>query len=54
MHGYLHNQKAKEILQEINVLSDLALEKVPEASQFLLETSPSSLNHSLKLKSIGH
>jgi hypothetical protein len=32
MHGYLHNQKAEEILHQINVLSDLALEEVPKAS----------------------
>jgi hypothetical protein len=43
MHGYLHSQKVKEILQQINVFLDLALEEVPEASQFLLEINFSEL-----------
>jgi hypothetical protein len=46
MHGYLHNQKAKEILQQINVLLDLAPEEVPKASQFLLEINFSELSKS--------
>jgi hypothetical protein len=46
MHEYLHNQKAGEILQQINVLSDLAPEEVPEASQFLLEINFSELSKS--------
>ncbi len=46
MHGYLHNQKAKEILHQINVLLDLAPEEVPGASQFLLEINFSKLSKS--------
>jgi hypothetical protein len=46
MHGYLHNQKAEEILQQINVFSDLAPEEVPKASQFLLEINFSKLSKS--------
>jgi hypothetical protein len=46
MHRYLHSQKAKEILQKINVLSDLAPEEVPEASRFLLEINFSELSKS--------
>jgi hypothetical protein len=45
-HGYLHNQKAEEILQQINVLSDLAPEEVPKASQFFLEVNFSELSKS--------
>jgi hypothetical protein len=45
-HGYLHNQKAEEILQQINVLSDLAPEEVPKASQFFLEVNFSKLSKS--------
>jgi hypothetical protein len=54
-HGYLHNQKVEEILQQINVLSDLAPEEVPKASQFFLEINFSELSksHISKLKSIG-
>ncbi len=44
MHGYLHNQKAEEILHQINVLSDLAPEEVPKASRFLLEINFSKLS----------
>ena len=44
MHGYLHNKKADEIMQQINVLSDLAPEEVPEDSQFLLEINFSELS----------
>ncbi len=36
-HGYLHNKKANEIMRQLNVLSDLVPEDVPEASRFLLE-----------------
>ena len=32
MHGYLHNKKANKIMQQINVLLDLAPEEVPEDS----------------------
>ncbi len=46
MHGYLHNQKAEEILQQINILLDLALEEVPKATQFLLEIIFSKLSKS--------
>jgi hypothetical protein len=46
MHGYLHNQKAEEILHQINVLLDLAPEEVPEASRFLLEINFSKLSKS--------
>jgi hypothetical protein len=46
MHGYLHSQKAKEILQQINILLDLAPEEVPEASQFLMEINFSEPNKS--------
>ncbi len=46
MHGYLHNQKAEKILHQISVLSDLALEEVPKASQFLLEIYFSELSKS--------
>ncbi len=46
MHGYLRNQKAKEILHQINVLSDLAPEEIPEASGFLLEIYFSKLSKS--------
>jgi hypothetical protein len=45
-HRYLHNQKAEAILQQINVLSDLAPEEVLEASQFLLEINFSELSKS--------
>jgi hypothetical protein len=43
MHGYLHNQKADKILQQLNFLLDLASEEVPKASQFLLEINFSKL-----------
>ncbi len=45
-HGYLHSQKAEEILQQIKVLSDLAPEEIPEASRFLLEINFSELSKS--------
>jgi hypothetical protein len=45
-HGYLHNQKAEEILQQLNVLSDLAPQEVPKASQFLLEINFSEFSKS--------
>jgi hypothetical protein len=32
MHGYLNNKKADKIMQQLNVLSDLAPEDVPKAS----------------------
>jgi hypothetical protein len=46
MHGYLHNQKAEEILHQINVLLDLAPEEAPKASQFLLDINFSELSKS--------
>jgi hypothetical protein len=45
-HGYLHNQKAEEILHQINILLDLAPEEVPKASRFLLEINFSELSKS--------
>jgi hypothetical protein len=36
-HGYLHTKNAAEIMQEIETLSNLAPEDVPEASRFLLD-----------------
>jgi hypothetical protein len=44
MHRYLHNKKADEIMQQINVLSNLAPEEVPEDSRFLLEINFSELS----------
>jgi hypothetical protein len=46
MQGYLCNQKADKILQQLNVLTDLTPEEVPEASQFLLEMNFSKLSKS--------
>jgi hypothetical protein len=43
-HRYLHNKKADKIMKQINVLSDLAPEEVPEDSQFLLEINFSELS----------
>jgi hypothetical protein len=43
-HGYLNNKKADEIMQQLNVLSNLAPEDVPEASRFLLEINFSRLS----------
>jgi hypothetical protein len=40
----IHNKKANKIMQQINVLSDLAPEEVPEDSQFLLEINFSELS----------
>jgi hypothetical protein len=37
MHGLFHKKKADKIMKEIDLLSDLAPEDVPKASQFLLE-----------------
>jgi hypothetical protein len=54
-HGYLHTKNAKDIMRDIESLSSLAPEAVPEASGFLLELiSPNSPNFISKLKSIGH
>ncbi len=36
-HEYLHNKKDNKIMQQLNVLLDLAPDDVPEASRFLLE-----------------
>jgi hypothetical protein len=44
MHGYLCNKKANKIMQQLNVLSDLAPEDVPKASQFLLKINFSELS----------
>jgi hypothetical protein len=46
MHGYLHNKKANKIMRQLNVLSNLAPEDVPEASQFLLKINFSELSTS--------
>jgi hypothetical protein len=46
MHGYLHNKKANEIMQQLNVLLDLASEDVLEASRFFLEVNFSELSTS--------
>ncbi len=43
-HGYLCNKKAEEIIQQINVLSEVAPEEVPENSRFLLEINSSELS----------
>ncbi len=43
-HGYLCNRKAEEIIQQINVLSEVAPEEVPKDSQFLLEINFSELS----------
>jgi hypothetical protein len=34
--GYLHNKRSAELMKEMEALSDLAPEDVPEASRFLL------------------
>ena len=44
MHGYLCIKKAEEIIQQINVLSEVAPEEVPKDSQFLLEINFSKLS----------
>jgi hypothetical protein len=44
MHGYIHNKKGKEIIQQIDVLSEVAPEEVPEDSRFLLEINFSELS----------
>jgi hypothetical protein len=54
--GYLHNKKADEIMQQISVLLDLALEEVPEdrtADSCSRLISLSYHHIILKLKSIG-
>jgi hypothetical protein len=38
-HGYLHKKKANKIMKEISALLDLAPEKVPKASRFLLKNN---------------
>jgi hypothetical protein len=54
-HGYIRNKKGKEIIQQINVLLEVAPEEVPEDSQFLLEINFSKLSKThLKRKHIGH
>jgi hypothetical protein len=35
--GYLHNKRSTELMKEMEALSDLAPEDVPEASRFLLK-----------------
>jgi hypothetical protein len=42
-HGYLCNKKAEEIIQQINVLLEVAPEEVSKDSQFLLEINFSEL-----------
>jgi hypothetical protein len=44
--GYLCNKKAKEILQIINELLEVALEEIPEDSRFLLEINFTKLTKS--------
>ncbi len=44
MHGYIRNKKGKEIVQQINVLSEVAPEEVPKDSRFLLEINFSELS----------
>jgi hypothetical protein len=47
--GYLHHKRAEELQSEILELSDLAPNKVPETSRFLLKISFTKLtNTSLK------
>jgi hypothetical protein len=43
-HGYLHNKKADKIMQQINILLDLAPEEVPKDSRFLLKINFSELS----------
>jgi hypothetical protein len=43
-HRYLHNKKADKIMQQINVLLDLAPEEVPGDKQFLLKINFSELS----------
>jgi hypothetical protein len=43
-HGYLHNKNANKIMQQLNVLLDLAPEDVPKASRFLLKINFSELS----------
>ncbi len=45
-HGYIHNKKADKIMQQLNILLDLAPEDVPEARQFLLKINFSELSTS--------
>jgi hypothetical protein len=35
--GYLHNKRSAELMKEMEALSDLAPEDVPEASRFLVK-----------------
>jgi hypothetical protein len=43
-HRYISNKKGEEIIQQINVLSEVAPEEVPEDSRFLLEIIFSELS----------
>jgi hypothetical protein len=43
-HGYTRNKKGEEIIQQINVLLEVAPEEVPKDSQFLLEINFSKLS----------
>ncbi len=43
-HGYIRNKKGEEIIQQINVLLEVAPEEVPEDSRFLLEINFSELS----------
>jgi hypothetical protein len=43
-NGYLHTKNAAEIMQEIETLSNLAPEDVPEVSHFLLEINFTNLS----------
>jgi hypothetical protein len=42
--GYLHNKRSAELIKEMEALSDLAPEDVPEASRFLLEINFTELS----------
>ncbi len=42
--GYLHHKRADQLMKEMEVLADLSLEDVPEASRFLLEINFTELS----------
>jgi hypothetical protein len=42
--GYLHNKRSAEMMKEMEALSDLAPEDVPEASRFLLKINFTELS----------
>jgi hypothetical protein len=45
--GYLHNRQLEDLLQEINKLSELGPEEVPENCQYLLEINFTNLNEKI-------